>query len=97
MNKTLDVIVSIEKEFIEKLNFPEQEVLLTPEEINHRQYEAQRAMKLGNYFQDKVKIIFEDSEGMKMVETTIWGVTDKRLLLKRGLMIPLHRIHDIVI
>jgi hypothetical protein len=97
MNKTLDVIITIEKETIEKLNFPEQEVLLSQEEINHRQYEAERAMKLGNYFKDKVKIIFEDSEGMKMVETTIWGVIDRRLLLKRGLILPLYRVHEIII
>ncbi|HSY76150.1 MAG TPA: hypothetical protein VK890_04795, partial [Bacteroidia bacterium] len=84
-------------ETIEKLNFPEQEVLLSQEEINHRQYEAERAMKLGNYFKDKVKIIFEDSEGMKMVETTIWGVIDRRLLLKRGLILPLYRVHEIII
>jgi hypothetical protein len=97
MNKTLDVIITIEKETIEKLNFPEQEVLLSQEDINHRQYEAERAMKLGNYFKDKVKIIFEDSEGMKMVETTIWGVIDRRLLLKRGLVLPLYRVHEIII
>lgn len=53
MNKTLDVITEVEKESIEKMSFPEQEVLLTQEQINHRQYEAQRAMKLGNYFKDK--------------------------------------------
>jgi hypothetical protein len=97
MNKTLDVITEIEKESIEKMSFPEPEVLLTQEQINHRQYEAQRAMKLGNYFKDKVKVIFEDTEGMKMVETTVWGVTDKRLLLKRGIMIPLNRVHEIII
>jgi hypothetical protein len=97
MNKTLDTIIVIEKETIEKLNFPEQEVLLSQEDINHRQYEAERAMKLGNYFKDKVKIVFEDSEGMKMVETTIWGVTDRRLLLKRGLVLPIYRVHEIII
>jgi hypothetical protein len=97
MNKTLDLIVEIEKESIEKISFPDQEVLLTQEQINHRQYEAQRAMKLGNYFKDKVKVIFEDTEGIKMVETTVWGVTDKRLLLKRGIMIPLNRVHEIII
>jgi hypothetical protein len=97
MNKTLDSVPSIEKESIDKLHFPDQEVLLIPEQISHRQYEAERAMKLGNYFKDKVKVVFEDSEGIKMVETTIWGITDRRLLLKRGLMIPIHRVHDIII
>ena len=97
MSKTLDTITSVEKETIAGLTFPEQEVLLGQEQINNRQYEAERAMKLGNYFKDKVKIIFEDIEGMKMVETTIWGVIDKRLLLKRGLVLPLYRVHEIII
>lgn len=44
-----------------------------------------------------MKVIFEDAEGIKMVETTVWGVTDKRLLLKRGIMIPLNRVHEIII
>ena len=97
MSKTLDTIVLVEKETIAGLTFPEREVLLGQEQINSRQYEAERAMKLGNYFKDKVKIIFEDIEGMKMVETTIWGVIDKRLLLKRGLVLPLYRVHEIII
>lgn len=97
MNKDVDTIVAIGKEAIEKLNFPEQEVLLTQEQINSRLYEAERATKLGNYFKDKVKIIFEDSEGMKMVETTVWGVTDRKLILKRGIALPLYRVHDIII
>jgi hypothetical protein len=97
MNKTLESITVIEKEDIEKLHFPDEEVLLTIEDINHRQYEAERAMKLGNYFKDKVKIVFEDYDGIKMVDTTIWGITDKRLLLKRGLMIPIQRVHEIII
>ena len=97
MNKEIDTISIVEKETIANMKFPEQEVLLGQEEINSRQYEAERAMKLGNYFKDKVKIIFEDNESLKMVETTIWGVIDKRLLLKRGLMLPLYRVHEIII
>jgi hypothetical protein len=97
MNKEIDAISIVEKETIANMKFPEEEVLLGQEQINNRQYEAERAMKLGNYFKDKVKIIFEDNESLKMVETTIWGVIDKRLLLKRGLMLPLYRVHEIII
>lgn len=97
MNKEIDAITLVEKELIAEMKFPEQEVLSGDEQIHSRQYEAERAMKLGNYFKDKVKIIFEDNKGLKMVETTIWGVIDKRLLLKRGLMLPLYRVHEIII
>ena len=97
MNILPDLITTIEKELLDTLNFPQEEVLMDTEQINHRKYEAQRATKLGNSFNDKVKIIFEDAEGLKMVETTVWGVTENYLMLKRGMAIPLHRIHEIII
>ncbi len=85
----------IEKENVETLNFPKNEVLTTPEEIGRRNHEMGRAMLLGNNHKHKVKIVFEDDECVKEVETTVWGFTDKRVLLKRGLVIPIHRIHEI--
>jgi hypothetical protein len=97
MNLQTETIILVEKEAIENFNFPEQEVLNSQEEKAERRFNAEKAMKLGNYFKDKVKIIFEDAEGMKMVETTVWGVTDRKLLLKRGITIPLNRIYEIVI
>ncbi len=93
----LGAVPIIEKELLDSINFPQKEVLLEEEQINHRTYEAQRAVKLGNSFKDKVKIIFEDVEGIKMVETTVWGLTDRFLVLKRGATIPLFRIHEIII
>jgi hypothetical protein len=44
----------------------------------------------------KVRIIFSDDEGKKMIETTIWAVTPERIILKSGMMIPVNRIHEIV-
>src|ERR1700677_4615415 len=86
-----DRIPTIEKELLQTIHFPKGEVLSDTGMIEHRNCEAQRAMKLGNYFKDKVKIVFEDVEGIKIVETTVWGVTEGYLMLKRGMMIPLHR------
>lgn len=87
----------VEKELIEKMHFPQQEVLTDLDLIKDRNLDAQKAMKLGNSFKDKIKIVFEDHEGVKMVVTTIWGVTEKYVMLKRGMTIPLHRIHQIII
>ena len=55
----------------------------------------ERAMRLGNAYKGKVKIVFEDNEGLKAVETTIWGVTDKNILLKQTTLIPIRRVHEI--
>lgn len=88
--------IRVEKDAIAKLRFPCEEILSTQSEIEQRVIDAYRGMLLGNIYKNKVKIIFGDHEGIKQVETTIWGVTEQRVLLKKGLQIPLHRIHKIV-
>lgn len=87
--------ISIDKENISGLKFPEIDVLKTKDEIKIRIANLERALKLGNLEHNKIKIIFEDSEGRKQVNTTVWGVTDKRVILKQGVVIPIHRIHEV--
>ena len=87
----------LEKEQVADLRFPAEEVLLSAESIKLRKEELEKALKLGNIEHGKMKIIFEDSEGLKQVETTIWGVTDKRIILKQGVVIPIHRIIEVKI
>lgn len=84
--------VSVEKESINGLKFPDTDVLSSDEEIQSRFTNLERALKLGNLEHNKIKITFEDSEGIKEVNTTVWGVTDKRVILKQGIVIPIHRI-----
>lgn len=88
--------VKIEKEKISGLTFPDTEVLTSADAIKIRMAALDRAMKLGNLEHNKIKIVFEDSEGLKQVETTVWGVTDKRVILKQGTVIPINRIHEVV-
>ena len=59
--------------------------------------ELDRALALGNLEHAKIKIFFEDDTSKKMVETTVWGVTDKRVILKQGVVIPIHRVHSVKI
>lgn len=87
----------IEKEHIEKLKFPESEVLKDKESIKEREAELNRALTLGNLERTKMRIYFEDDQSKKIVETTIWGLTDKRVILKQGVVIPIHRVHRISI
>ncbi|AIG30635.1 hypothetical protein IA01_09250 [Flavobacterium psychrophilum] len=90
MNTNYEVI---EKEAIENLHFPEIDVLDDIEAINQRNSDLERALSLGNLEHSKIKIYFEDNKSKKMVETTIWGVTDKRVILKKGVVIPINRIY----
>lgn len=59
MSKALDTIVLVEKETIAGLKFPEEEVLLGQEQINNRQYEAERAMKLETILRIRLKLFLK--------------------------------------
>ncbi len=85
----------IEKEKIVGLKFPDKEVLLDDEKINERLKDLTRALSLGNLEKSKIKIYFEDDTTCRLVETTVWGITDKRVILKQGVVIPINRVHSI--
>jgi hypothetical protein len=85
----------IDKEDIALLKFPIKDVLDDVDEIKTRISEINRALSLGNLEHSKIKIFFEDDESKKIVDTTVWGVTDKNVMLKQGVMIPIHRIYKL--
>ncbi|MCW3078275.1 MAG: hypothetical protein JWO32_2884 [Bacteroidetes bacterium] len=87
----------IDKANIENLKFPSIEVLSDMDMIKERKTDLERALSLGNLEHTKIKIFFEDESSRKVVETTVWGVTDKRVILKQGVVIPIHRVHSIKI
>ena len=84
--------INIDKEAIATLKFPKTDVLKEIDEIKIRTGEINRALALGNLEHSKIKIFFEDTESKKVVDTTVWAVTDKNVILKQGVMIPIHRI-----
>jgi hypothetical protein len=86
----------VDKEIIGSLQFPAEEVLTSPDSKVRREYELRRAASLGTD-RVKIKILFEDSKGLKQVETTVWAVTRDSIVLKHGLTIPIKRIHEIKI
>lgn len=85
----------IDKEDIALLKFPTTDVLDDVDEIKTRISDINRALSLGNLEHSKIKIFFEDDESKKIVDTTVWGVTDKNVMLKQGVMIPIHRIYKL--
>jgi len=84
--------LQIEKETVQCLNFPNNEVLETVEAKKSRSAVLNRASILGNIDRTKMNIFFKDNEGLKKIYTTIWGVTDKYVILKGASLIPLHRV-----
>jgi hypothetical protein len=82
----------IEKENIETLKFPHNEVLNDEIAISQRKNELERALSLGNLEHSKIQIYFQDDLSQKMVETTVWALTDESVVLKKGVGIPINRI-----
>tara|TARA_X000000950_G_C13317954_1_gene419371 strand:- start:54 stop:347 length:294 start_codon:yes stop_codon:yes gene_type:complete len=86
------IVPKVEKEVIKSLHFPKDDVLFSKEDRLIRTHDLKSAISLGNLEHQKVKILFQDIEGLKQVETTIWGVTDREIILKQGSIIPIARI-----
>jgi len=87
----------IEKENIAQLHFPHTEVITDEKQRKLRLHDLENATALGNIEHNKIKIVFEDNNGMKYTETTIWATTEEDVVLKSGITIPLHRIHRVII
>ena len=84
---------TIEKEKIGFLQFPKSEVLNDNFEIRQRHLDLNRAQTLGNLEHSKIKIFIEDNETKRVVETTVWAVTEESVVLKQGVRIPINRIY----
>jgi len=93
--KFIGQIKNIEKEEIKFLTFPKQEVLVNKKDKYNRYLSLKRAMKLGNLEREKVRIVFADDQGSKKVETTVWGFTDRSVILKQSTILPVERIISI--
>lgn len=91
-----EIFEIIEKESILFLKFPDVDVLVEGEAKYHRNSDLIRAQSLGNLEHSKMKIFFEDNESKKVVETTVWAVTNTTVVLKKGVEIPIKRIYKIL-
>ncbi len=91
-----EAIIAVEKEDIPSLSFPPEAVERTEKQIKLLKHKLSRSMILGNIHRVKMKITFEDAECTKQVRTTIWAVGDKNIVLKKGIIIPIRRIVDIL-
>ena len=63
----------IEKEAIESLKFPHDEVLLDKDLIKERDSELNRALALGNLEHTKLKIYFEDDKKIEILDRSVFN------------------------
>ena len=87
----------IEKENVADLLFPPQPIDKTKEDMVKLIQKLRRSMVLGNIHRTKMRIIFKDNIGLKEVRTTIWAVGDKNIVLKKGVVIPINRLVDVIL
>jgi hypothetical protein len=82
----------IEKELVKDLSFSRAVTIKQDPELRRRLDEATR---LGNGYHTKVGIIFQDDDGLKRINTTIWATGTKFICLKGGMWIPIDRIVEL--
>lgn len=74
------------------LKFPQVNILEEGiEEVNHS-LAVKREFFKDNIDRDNVKIFFIDSTGLKEIEATYWTLTQKSVVLKQSIVIPLSKI-----
>jgi len=83
---------TIEKEEVSKMTFQKEMDVEQHEELRNQ---LEQATRLGNGYHSKVSIYFQDDEGPKRVETTIWATGAKYICLKGGVWIPIDHIVEV--
>lgn len=94
MENTMQSAALIEKEQIPEMSFKKGIQGTRAIDVN---YKLNEAMRLGNNHRGKVIILFEDDEGLKRVETTVWAAGAKFICLKGGIWMPISHILDVKI
>ena len=87
----------IEKENIPSLFFPSIPLEKTQEDLKVIVRKLRRSMMLGNVHRTQMIIQFEDEDGLKEVRTTILAVGDMNIVLKKGVLIPINRVVDVIL
>lgn len=82
----------IPKEQVSSLRFPRQALMLSESERSGILHNMEEATRLGNTEHGKCRIVFQDDEGLKAVETTIWTFDPENIVLKYGMTIPVSRV-----
>ena len=88
-------VTIIPKERIALLRFPRQPLSMSDSDRQQLRTMLHQATRLGNGEHGKCRIVFEDDEGRKAVETTVWTYDQENIVLKYGMSIPLARVLSI--
>lgn len=85
---------TVQKENLAEITFSQSNIS-NPKEKMELMQKLKKSEMLGNAFKNKCKIYFNALGGLKVVETTIWMVSNEFINLKGGQTIPVSSIQDI--
>lgn len=93
--KTIEKISLNQGEF---LLWNKTDVLKSEEKRELRKYDLKRGQILGNMYKESIRIIFETREKEQMeVDARVVGVTEQNVILENQAVIPIHRIHHVIV
>lgn len=67
------------------------------EELKSRDQKLYMAMVMGNNYYENVRILFNTEDGVRELVSRIWARTDKFVVLKGGMFIPIGAVIDIIL
>ena len=87
----------IDQEGLFDIIFKSIEMMFTQERLKSRDQKLYMAMLIGNHYQNNVRILFNTEDGETEIESRIWARTDKYIVLKGGMFIPINAVIDIIL
>ena len=63
-----------------------------------RDHDLRRGLILGNMYKENTRIIYSNDKGsLQKVNARITALTEKNVVLENNKLIPIHRIHDVIV
>jgi hypothetical protein len=89
--------LKIEQQDLLKVIFKNEKTMHIQEQLKSKDQKVYMAMLMGNHYHDNVRILFDTEDGEREIVSRIWARTDKFVVLKGGMFIPLGAVIDIFI
>jgi hypothetical protein len=87
----------IEQIDMSEVAFKNDKTMYIDEAIKSKSQKVYMAMLMGNHNCDNVRILFNTEDGEREVSSRIWALTDKYIVLKGGMFIPIEAVIDIIL
>jgi hypothetical protein len=85
----------IKKEEILNLHPAEKDVLVKKEMQAHRKACLTEALQNASKYYKKATVLVQTDEGIKQITATIWAMTEKYIVFKGGITVPICSILDV--